>query len=85
MESIKTIRELKGAAKKVESRCTDTDLFIAKALLFFIERFFEKPQRLKKTPSQWNLFAAKYAKQGKTFKEAAIAWRKLKLKKEQRK
>ena len=34
----------------------------------------------KKQPSSWNLFVGKYLRQGKTIKEASLAWNKRKPK-----
>lgn len=39
-----------------------------------------KMGRKKRESSTWNLFAGKYLKQGKTIKEAAQDWKKIKIK-----
>jgi len=74
MKRVKTIQELRRDFSKVKSCASDTDWFIAEALLFLIEN--SKELKIKRKATEWSLFAGEYMREGKSIKEAAKDWKK---------
>jgi len=80
MKKAKTIKELRSEFRQIKDCAADTDWFIAKAMMFLCENLRGGGLRIKRKPSAWNSFVGKYLSEGKTIKDAATDWKKLKEK-----
>lgn len=75
MKPAKILGELKAELRKVHSCGSDTDWFIAMAIMFLIEHCSLKP-KTKRKASDWSVFLGGYLRNGKSIQEAAKDWKK---------
>lgn len=85
MEYVKTLDDLRRAAKAVNSGVAGDTIFGAKALLFIAERMVAIEARLvavaavapkkRRAPSRWNRFFAAGMKDGKTPAQIGAEWK----------
>lgn len=74
------LSDIRREWRKMKSYNRDTDWFIAWALMYLIESLPSSSleSKKKRKPNKWSVFVGRYLKEGKTVKEASIAWKKLK-------